>query len=425
MNILLTGSGGREHALAWKISRSSKITQLFIAPGNPGTAKCGTNVDIDVNDFAALGKFALQNEVKMIVVGPEEPLANGIVDYFAERDELKHIALIGPPKLGAMLESSKDYAKAFMTRYRIPTARYASFDLARIADGIRFLEHLNPPYVLKADGLAAGKGVIITESLSEATLTLSIMLEGQFGKASSTVVIEEYLKGIEVSVFVLTDGRSYKLLPEAKDYKRISEHDRGLNTGGMGAVSPVDFADAEFMKKVRDRIIEPTLTGLRNEGIDYKGFIFFGLINCTGEPYVIEYNVRLGDPETEVIMPRLNADLVDLFEGVAQNRLKECNCGIAPATALTVVAASKGYPGKYKIGKRISTELINDDSIHLFHSGTKIDSHGDLVTAGGRVFALTAVGKNVKDAQDKAYRNIEQISYDGRYYRRDIGNDVM
>ncbi|MDR2562337.1 MAG: phosphoribosylamine--glycine ligase [Prevotellaceae bacterium] len=424
MNILLIGGGGREHALAWKISQSPQLSQLYIAPGNPGTAQCGTNIDIKTSDFEALGQFALQRKVDIVVVGPEDPLANGIVDYFASIDELQQIPLIGPSQGGARLESSKDFAKSFMMKYGVPTARYATFGKNEVEQGFAFLSKLKAPYVLKADGLAAGKGVIISENLDEAKTTLNEMLQGKFGKASSKVVIEEYLEGIEVSVFVLTDGTTYKLLPEAKDYKRIDDGDEGPNTGGMGAVSPVPFADKEFMQKVCTRIIEPTLAGLNSEEIPYKGFIFFGLMNCSGEPYVIEYNVRMGDPETEAVMTRLNADLIDLFKGVALGKLHECSCEISPLTAVTVVAVSGGYPGEYESGKIVKTNLILDNSSQLFHAGTKIDAEGKLVTAGGRVFALTALANSIDEAQTKAYQALEQISFDGKYYRHDIGNDL-
>jgi phosphoribosylamine--glycine ligase len=425
MNILLIGSGGREHALAWKIAQSPRLTKLYIAPGNPGTAQCGTNIDIKVNDFDTLGKFARENSVNMIVVGPEDPLAGGIVDYFTADAELRHIAVIGPAQRGAMLESSKDFAKDFMMKHKIPTARYATFVKNERENGFAFLATLKAPYVLKADGLAAGKGVIITESLDEARTSLCEMLDGKFGEASSKGVIEEYLSGIEVSVFVLTDGQTYKLLPEAKDYKRIGEGDSGLNTGGMGAVSPVPFADAAFMDKVCKRIVEPTLAGLKKDNIKYKGFIFFGLMNCADEPYVIEYNVRMGDPETEAVVARLDADLPDLFEGVAQENLHERRCSTLSHTAVTLVSVSGGYPGDYQKGKRIEISPASDDSALIFHAGTSLDADGKLVTSGGRVFAVTATGNNIEQARAKAYKALDKITFEGKYYRRDIGNDIQ
>lgn len=424
MNVLLLGSGGREHALAWKIAQSPRLKKLYIAPGNPGTAQYGENVSIDVNNFEALAQFAINNSVNMVVVGPEDPLVNGISDYFAGNSALKSIAVIGPSKAGAALEGSKDFAKAFMVRNNIPTARYASFVESNLQEGYAFLDTLKAPYVLKADGLAAGKGVVILTDLVAAKSMLKEMLKGKFGKSSSKVVIEEYLDGIEVSVFVLTDGKSYKLLPEAKDYKRIGDGDTGLNTGGMGAVSPVPFASAEFLQKVCDRVVKPTIDGLHKEGIDYKGFIFLGLMNQDGEPSVIEYNVRMGDPETEAVMPRLNADLLDLFEGVATQTLSERQCNIHPQTAVTVVCTSGGYPENYKKGFTISGTQNTLDDTFVFHAGTALHNNA-LVTLGGRVLAVTALADTITAARQKAYRAVSQIKFDKMYHRNDIGNDLI
>lgn len=422
MNILLIGSGGREHALAWKMSQSSKLDKLFVAPGNAGTALHGTNVDISPDDFEKIGSFALSNNIDMVVVGPEDPLVKGIADFFEADQQLKGISVIGPSKKGAMLEGSKDFAKAFMIRHHIPTARHKSVTFQQVTDGIRFLDTLKPPYVLKADGLAAGKGVLIIDNIQDAKEELHNMLQGKFGEAGKTVVIEQYLSGTELSVFVITDGKSYKILPEAKDYKRVGERDTGPNTGGMGAVSPVPFADDVFMSRVIDRIINPTIKGLRQEEINYKGFIFFGLINCEGEPFVIEYNARLGDPETEVVLPRISSDLIDLFEGVATGTLEERKIEIDRRNAVTVMLTSGGYPGSYEKGKVITGIDKVSDSI-LFHAGTKL-TYGKVVTNGGRVMAVTSYGKSKDDALRMSYRNAALIDFDKIYYRKDIGFDI-
>ncbi|MDR2286028.1 MAG: phosphoribosylamine--glycine ligase [Prevotellaceae bacterium] len=419
MNVLLLGSGGREHALAVKIAQSPCLTKLFIAPGNPGTAECGQNISLNISDFDAIGKFVMENNIEMLVVGPEDPLVKGIADYFNG----KPVSVIGPSKKGAALEGSKDFAKDFMTRHGIPTARYESFYKNGLQKGYAFLEKLTPPFVLKADGLAAGKGVIIVDNLSEAKSTLKEMLDGKFGAASNKVVIEEFLRGIEVSVFVLTDGKSYKILPEAKDYKRIGENDCGLNTGGMGAVSPVPFASKTFMDKVEKNIIEPTVRGLQEDGISYKGFIFFGLINCDGAPYVIEYNVRMGDPETEAVMPRLDADILDLFDGVAKGTLDTKQCAIRPETAVTVVIVSGGYPEEYTKGYEIEgISSVTENKV--YHAGTT-GVHNKIVTSGGRVLAVTALSGNLTSALDSVYDSVQKISFERCYYRRDIGKDLM
>lgn len=424
MNVLVLGSGGREHAICWKIAQSKNINKLFVAPGNPGTASVATNVSINPLHFDQVKDFITTNNISMVVVGPEEPLVKGIRDYLQSYPETKNVMLIGPSKIGAQLEGSKDFAKCFMQKHGVPTAAYKTFSANQANEAKVFLTTMKPPYVLKADGLAAGKGVVISNSIEEANSTLDIFFAGKFGEASKKVVIEEFLSGIELSVFVLTDGESYVILPEAKDYKRIGEGDTGLNTGGMGAVSPVPFANKEFMDKVERKVIKPTVDGLRKDNIDYRGFIFIGLIKVNNEPFVIEYNVRMGDPETEAVMPRIESDLVDLLEKTATGKLNGTTIKTSPLTATTVILVSGGYPEEYEKDILISG-LENVTDTLAFHSGTKKNSNGAIATAGGRVLALTSLGNSINEALSKSYSAAEKISYNGKYYRRDIGQDLM
>ena len=424
MTILLLGSGGREHAFAWKMLQSSLCTKLFVAPGNAGTESIATNVNISPTDFDSIKTFVLQEKIEMVVVGPEDPLVKGIFDFFANDTDLKKIPVIGPSKKGAQLEGSKEFAKEFLVKHRIPTAAYDSFTKETVEKGCRFLETLQPPYVLKADGLAAGKGVLIIQDLAEAKDELRNMLVNEkFGEASSKVVIEEFLDGIELSCFVLTDGKSYKILPTAKDYKRIGEGDTGLNTGGMGAISPVPFADDILLEKIETRIVKPTIEGLQKDGIVYKGFVFIGLINVKGEPIVIEYNVRMGDPETEVVIPRLKSDLVELFVAVANEKLDEVSLEIDSRSATTIVLVSGGYPEDFEKGKVISGIENVTDSI-VFHAGTKADNEF-VVSNGGRVLAVTSYGNDFQEAIKKSYQNIEKLHFDTMYFRKDIGFDLL
>lgn len=424
MNVLILGSGGREHAFAFKLSKSNKIKQLFVAPGNAGTDKIATNVSVSPTDFEAVKTLVLEQNIKMVVVGPEAPLVEGIHDFFLADEDLKNIPVVGPKKDGALLEGSKDFSKQFMQKHGVPTAKYQSFTKENLTEGFAFLETLEPPFVLKADGLAAGKGVLILNSLDDAKAELEEMVSNQkFGEASATVVIEEFLKGIELSVFVLTDGKSYKILPSAKDYKRIGEGDKGLNTGGMGAISPVPFADDAFLNKVEELVVKPTITGLQKDGIDYRGFIFIGLMNDNGNPSVVEYNVRMGDPETEVVLPRIASDLFDLFDGVANQTLHEKSFSVINKTATTVMLVSGGYPEAYEKGKEIFGYENIEESI-VFHAGTSI-KNDKVVTSGGRVMAVTSFGNSIEEALEKSYNSIGKISFEKMNYRKDIGFDLI
>lgn len=423
MNILLLGSGGREHALAWKMLQSDKCQNLYVAPGNAGTSQIATNIDLDPNDFEAVKKIVLQNKINMVVVGPEDPLVNGIYDFFQNDSEINQIPVIGPSKVAAQLEGSKEFAKEFLVKNNIPTAKYESFTAETVEKGYKFLETLEAPYVLKADGLAAGKGVLILNDLDEAKAELrSMLVDAKFGNASSKVVIEEFLDGIELSCFVLTDGKNYKILPTAKDYKRIGEGDTGLNTGGMGAVSPVPFADVVLLEKIETRIVKPTIQGFQNDNIDYKGFVFIGLINVKGEPIVIEYNVRMGDPETEVVMPRLKSDLVEIFDAIAKQELDKITLEIDERSATTIMVVSGGYPEAYEKGKEITGLDTIEDSL-VFHAGTKLED-GKVVSNGGRVLAITSYGNSFDEAIKKSYQNINKLHFDKMNYRKDIGFDL-
>lgn len=424
MNILLLGSGGREHAFAWKIVQSPNCTRLFVAPGNAGTSAIAQNVSLSATDFEGLSRFVKEESVDLVVVGPEEPLVKGLVDYFRSKTETAHLPIVGPSQLGATLEGSKDFSKRFMQRNGIPTAAYETFTADQIESGFAYLEKQKLPIVLKADGLAAGKGVLICQTLEEAKSSLKeMLLEAKFGDASSKVVVEEFLTGIELSVFVATDGKSYKILPEAKDYKRIGEGDTGLNTGGMGAVSPVVFADKEFLQKVEDRVVKPTIQGLEKEAIDYKGFLFIGLMNTDGDPYVIEYNVRMGDPETEAVLPRIESDFVDLLHAIATENLSDYHLKISDHFATTVVMVSGGYPGSYEKGFAIKLPEGQQESV-IFHAGTALDSDQKLINQGGRVIAVTGSGKSLEEALRKTYSTVDKISWNKAYYRRDIGQDL-
>lgn len=425
MNVLVLGSGGREHALSWKIAQSSLLRRLYIAPGNPGTAKVGTNLDVDISNFSAVKDACLEHDITVLLVGPEQPLVDGIADFFKGDEDLQHILVIGPGKAGAQLEGSKAFAKTFMQQYHIPTAKYQAFAKANLAEANEFLESLSPPYVLKADGLAAGKGVLIIDDLEEAKQQLEEMFSGKFGAAGKTVVIEEFLKGIEMSVFLLTDGSAYKMLPAAKDYKRIGEGDTGANTGGMGAISPVTFAKPDLMNKIRDRIITPTINGLQSEGISYVGFIFIGLMIVRDDPYVIEYNVRMGDPETEVILPRLKSDLLDMFEGIATGTLSERHVEIDDRTAASVMLVSGGYPEKYQKGHTITMPEELPEHVLAFHAGTRTDDSDNLVTNGGRVMAITALGKDLDKALKRAYETAKAVEFKGKNFRKDLGDDLQ
>jgi len=426
MNVLILGSGGREHAFAWKLAKSKQLENLYIAPGNAGTAHCGTNVNISATDFEAIKNLVWEKSIDLVLVGPEDPLVKGVHDYFLQDEVLKEVPVIGPKKDGAQLEGSKDFSKQFMFRHGVPTAKYKSFTKENIHEGAAFIDSLEAPYVLKADGLAAGKGVLIIEDKAEAKRELeNMILNAKFGNAGNTVVIEEFLKGIELSVFVLTDGKSYKILPAAKDYKRIGVGDTGLNTGGMGAVSPVPFANETFIKKVEEQVVKPTINGLLKEGIDYRGFIFIGLMNCDGEPKVIEYNCRMGDPETEVVIPRIESDLLDLLQGVATQTLHEKEFSVTPDIATTVVLVSGGYPEDYEKGKVVSGfENVDSHESHVFHSGTS-QKDNEVLTNGGRVFAITSFGKTIEEAVAKSFKAADTLSYDKKYYRNDIGKDLM